>query len=106
MKRKAFWLAILVILSLPVFAGRIVYTVDPSTASPQPATVVAGGEGEVKVIFNASQLESGMVFTFTLDSSTGQADFNLNDQLDHSPGVSGSVTMKVVPTPSSDSTSM
>ena len=67
MRRKAFWLAILVILSLPVFAGRIVYTVDPSTASPQPATVVAGGEGEVKVIFNASELQSRMIFTFTLD---------------------------------------
>lgn len=67
MKRNAFWLVLLVIMTLPVFAGRIVYTVDPSTASPQPATVAAGGEGEVKVIFNASELQSGMVFTFTLD---------------------------------------
>ena len=67
MKKMALWLVFLVIMTLPVFAGRIVYTVDPSTASPQPATVVAGGQGEVKVIFNASELESGMVFTFTLD---------------------------------------
>lgn len=66
MKTKVFWLAILVILSLPVFAGRIVYTVDPATANPQPVTVVANGEGEVKVMFDVAELQSGMVFSFTL----------------------------------------
>jgi len=31
-----------------------------------------------------------VVFTFSVNAATGKADFNLNDQLDHSPGVSGS----------------
>jgi len=67
MKKGIICVLLLAVLSLPAFAGRIVYTVDPATASPQPATVIASGNGEVKVIFNTSSIEAGQVYTFTLN---------------------------------------
>jgi hypothetical protein len=58
---------LLLAASISTFAGKISYSIDPSTASPQPATVVKNSEGETVIFFNVSSLEGGETFTFTLD---------------------------------------
>lgn len=68
MKKQIIVLIVLLfVFTISSFAGKISYSVDPSTASPQPATVVKNSEGETVIIFNVSALEGGEVFSFVLD---------------------------------------
>lgn len=60
-------LVMLGFFSFASFAGKISYSIDPATASPQPVTVVKNSEGETVIFFNVPSLESGEVFNFTLD---------------------------------------
>lgn len=68
MKKYAILISVLVMLfSISAFAGKITYSIDPTTATPEGATVVTKGDGETVILFNVASFEEGMVFTFTLD---------------------------------------
>ncbi len=59
--------AFIFLFSISAFAGKITYSIDPTTATPEGATVVTKGDGEVVIFFNVQAFEEGMVFTFNLD---------------------------------------
>lgn len=65
MKRLVLLFCIL-LFSLSAFAGKITYSIDPSTATPEGATVV-NRNGESTIFFKVSSFEEGMTFTFTID---------------------------------------
>lgn len=65
--KKLSFLVFSLFLSVAIFGGKIVYDVDPATASPQPVVVVKNAEGEVKVFFSVPTIEGGQVYLFKLD---------------------------------------
>lgn len=65
--KKILLFFIVTLFSLSVLAGKISYSIDPSTATPQPATVVKNSQGETVIFFNTSEVEGGEVFTFVVD---------------------------------------
>lgn len=68
--KKFIFLIFSLFLSITIFGGKIVYDVDPTTASPQPVVVVKNSEGEVKVFFSVQSIEVGQTYSFNLDMYT------------------------------------
>ncbi|OGR18373.1 MAG: hypothetical protein A2X81_10400 [Desulfobacterales bacterium GWB2_56_26] len=61
-----------------------------SSLTSKGETVYYHVDGNTLTGYTGTLAEMNIIFTFTVDPTTGHADFNLNDQLDHSLGVSGS----------------
>lgn len=68
MKKIAFFSLILILaFTFNSFAGKISYSIDPTTTSPQNAIVIKNSEGETVILFNVPSIEEGDLFTFSID---------------------------------------
>jgi len=63
--------ALVVVLSVPAFAERILYVVDPATVFPADATVITRGNGmgPTVVVVEVGEISAGMQIVFRMDMS-------------------------------------